>query len=88
MNRRKPYHPQLSQIPADPLRGGLCDTCDPRRFPRDPRRHSPPAHPILNSELHVHVLRQREGLGNGFIVLWFTVLLFRLERVAERGPDE
>ena len=49
MNRRKPYHPQLSQIPADPLRGGLCDTCDPRRFPRDPRRHSPPAHPILNS---------------------------------------
>ena len=49
MNRRKPYHPQIPQIPADSLRAGSCDPRDPRRFPRDPRRHSPPANPILNS---------------------------------------
>ena len=49
MNRHRTYRPQPAQTPADPLRGGPCDTCDPRRFPRDPWRHSPPAHPILNS---------------------------------------
>ena len=49
MNRRRTYRPQTAQIPADSLRGAPCDTRDPRRFPRDPRRHSPPAHPILNS---------------------------------------
>ena len=49
MNRRRTYRPQPAQISADSLRGDLCDTRDPRRFPRDPRRHSPPAHPILNS---------------------------------------
>ena len=43
------YRPQTAQIPADSLRAGSCDPCDPRRFPRDPRRHVPPAHPILNS---------------------------------------
>ena len=49
MNRRRTYRPQTAQIPADSLRADPCDTRDPRRFPRDPRRHSPPAHPILNS---------------------------------------
>ena len=49
MNRRLTYRPQTAQIPADSLRGGPCDTRDPRRSPRDLRRHSPPAHPILNS---------------------------------------
>ena len=42
MNRLKPYRPQPAQTPADPHRGGPCDT-------RDPRRHVSPAHPILNS---------------------------------------
>ena len=49
MNRRLTYRPQIPQIPAEPLRGNPCDSHDPRRFPRDPRRHVPPAHPILNS---------------------------------------
>ena len=49
MNRRLTYRPQPTQIPADSLRAGSCDPCDPRRFPRDPRRHVPPTHPILNS---------------------------------------
>ncbi|MCR4878697.1 MAG: hypothetical protein K5901_05225 [Bacteroidales bacterium] len=49
MNRRRTYRPQTAQIPAEPLRGNPCDSHDPRRFPRDPRRHSSPAHPILNS---------------------------------------
>ena len=49
MNRLKPYRPQPAQIPADSLCGDPCDTRDPRRFPRDPRRHVSPAHPILNS---------------------------------------
>jgi len=49
MNRRLTYRPQPAQIPADSFRADPCDTRDPRRFPRDPRRHSSPAHPILNS---------------------------------------
>ena len=49
MNRRRTYRPQPAQIPADSLCGDPCDTRDPRRFPRDPRRHVSPAHPILNS---------------------------------------
>ena len=49
MNHHLTYRPQPAHIPADSLRADPCDTCDPRRFPRDPRRHSPPAHPILNS---------------------------------------
>jgi len=49
MNRRLTYRPQPAQIPADSLCGDPCDTRDPRRFPRDPRRHVSPAHPILNS---------------------------------------
>ena len=31
MNRRLTYRPQTAQIPADSLRGGPCDTRDPRR---------------------------------------------------------
>ena len=49
MNRRRTYRPQPAHIPADSFRADPCDTRDPRRFPRDPRRHVPPAHPILNS---------------------------------------
>ena len=39
MTRHLTYRPQPAQIPADSLRADS----------RDPRRHSPPAHPILNS---------------------------------------
>ena len=49
MDRHLTYRPQPAQIPADSLRGGSCDTRDPRRFPCDPWRHVSPAHPILNS---------------------------------------
>ena len=49
MNRHLTYRPQPAHIPADSFRGGPCDSRDPRRFPCDPWRHSPPAHPILNS---------------------------------------
>ena len=70
MNRRKPYHPQLAQIPADSFRAGSCDTRDPRRFPRDPWRHSPPAHPILNSS---------------FLILNWTYTFSAKERDSETG---
>ena len=49
MNHHLTYRPQTAQIPAVPFRAGSCDPRDPRRFPCDPWRHSPPAHPILNS---------------------------------------
>ncbi|MBP5563022.1 MAG: hypothetical protein J6X51_03195 [Bacteroidales bacterium] len=42
MNRRPTYRPHLAQIPADSFRGGPCDSRDPRRFPRDPRRFMNP----------------------------------------------
>ena len=31
MSRHQPYRPPLPQIPADPLRGNLCDSHDPQR---------------------------------------------------------
>ncbi|MCR4878535.1 MAG: RHS repeat-associated core domain-containing protein, partial [Bacteroidales bacterium] len=70
MNRLPTYRPQTAQIPADPLRGGPCDTCDPRRFPRDPWRHSPPAHPILNSS---------------FLILNWTYTFSAKEKDSETG---
>ena len=34
----------------------------------------------------LHLLRQRKGLRNGLILLWFKVLQQRFEHLAERGP--
>jgi len=70
MNRRRTYRPQPAQISADSLRAGPCDTRDPRRFPCDPRRHSPPAHPILNSS---------------FLILNWTYTFSAKERDPETG---
>ena len=70
MNRHRTYRPPLPQISADPLRGNPCDSRDPRRFPRDPRRHSPPAHPILNSS---------------FLILNWTYTFSAKERDSETG---
>ena len=49
MTHHLTYRPQTAQIPADSLRADPCDPRGPRRFPCDLRRHSSPAHPILNS---------------------------------------
>ena len=70
MNRHLTYRPQPAQIPADSLRADPCDSRDPWRFPRDPRRHVSPAHPILNSS---------------FLILNWTYTFSAKERDAETG---
>ena len=70
MTHHLTYRPQTAQIPADSLRGDPCDSRDPWRFPRDLRRHSPPAHPILNSS---------------FLILHCTYTFSAKERDSETG---